>query len=79
MVFGNVDNVPSIFKDFNHQQMTEFEDSGVINFNFSNGGIGQFNFTTSCFDTNLESSITVVGEKGSIKIGGQYMNEVVFF
>ena len=27
-------------KDFNHQQMTEFEDSGVINFNFSNGGIG---------------------------------------
>jgi len=33
---------------------------------------------SSVWDTNLESSITVIGEKGSIKIGGQYMNEVSY-
>jgi predicted dehydrogenase len=30
------------------------------------------------WDKNLESSITVIGSKGSIKIGGQYMNEVEY-
>tara|TARA_B100000530_G_scaffold329597_1_gene271799 strand:- start:369 stop:1409 length:1041 start_codon:yes stop_codon:yes gene_type:complete len=75
--FGDIKNVKSIIKDFNHNKMTEFEDSGFINFEFSNGGIGQFNFTTSCYEKNLESSITVIAKNGSVKIGGQYMNEVV--
>jgi predicted dehydrogenase len=30
------------------------------------------------WDRNLESSLTVIGEKGSIKVGGQYMNEVEY-
>lgn len=75
--FGEIKNVNSTIKDFNHNKMTEFEDSGFINFEFCNGGTGQFNFTTSCFEKNLESSITVIAEKGSVKIGGQYMNEIV--
>jgi predicted dehydrogenase len=40
--------------------------------------MGSINYTTSVYDTNLESSITVIGSKGSLKIGGQYMNEVVY-
>lgn len=43
-----------------------------------NGGIGCINFSTSLWDTNMESSITVVGTKGSVKVGGQYMNEIEY-
>lgn len=77
-VFGDITNIKAIFKDFNHKNNTEFEDSGVVNFEFVNGGIGCINFSTSVWDTNMESSITVVGSKGSFKVGGQYMNEVEY-
>ena len=57
--------------------LTEFrEDSGVINFDFVNGGIGCLNFSTSIWDKNLESSMTIIAENGSVKIGGQYMDKV---
>ena len=77
-VFGDIKNIKAIFKDFNHSNNTEFEDSGVVNFEFVNGGVGCINFSTSIWDTNMESSITVVGTKGSYKVGGQYMNEIEY-
>lgn len=77
-VFGDIENIKASFADFNHAASTEFEDSGVVNFEFSNGGLGSLNFSTSVWDTNMESSITVVGTKGSFKVGGQYMNEVEY-
>jgi predicted dehydrogenase len=77
-VFGDIKNVKAIFADFNHSNNTYFEDSGVVNFEFVNGGLGCINFSTSVWDTNMESSITVVGTKGSFKVGGQYMNEVEY-
>ncbi len=75
-LFGDIDNIQGKFADFNHQDSTAFEDSGFVNFSFINGGLGSINYSTSVADKNLESSITIVGEKGSVKIGGQYMNEV---
>ena len=77
-LFGDIKNIKSIIRNFNHQHSTEFEDSGVVHFEFVNGGIGNFNFSTSIFDKNLESSLTIIAEKGSVKIGGQYMNEVEY-
>ena len=56
----------------------EFEDSGFVSFEFVNGGLGSLNYSTSVFDKNLESSLTVIGKNGSVKIGGQYMNEVEY-
>lgn len=77
-VFGDIKNIHATIKDFTHQTMTEFEDSGLVQFEFVNGGIGCINFSTSVWDTNMESSITVIGNKGSLKIGGQYMNEIEY-
>ncbi|CAN5504547.1 Gfo/Idh/MocA family oxidoreductase [soil metagenome] len=77
-VFGDITDINGVFADFNHKETTAFEDSGLVNFRFVNGGMGSLNYSTSVWDTNLESSITVIGSKGSIKIGGQYMNEVVY-
>ena len=76
-VFGDITDVQGVFADFNHQKNTSFEDTGLVNFSFVNGGLGSLNYSTAVWDSNLESSLTVMGSKGSIKIGGQYMNEVV--
>lgn len=75
-LFGDIQNIQGRFADFNHADLTDFEDSGFVNFDFINGGMGSINYSTSVWDNNLESSMTIIGEKGSVKIGGQYMNEI---
>lgn len=75
-LFGDVKNIKSRFFDFNHQITTDFEDSGIVSFEFEQGGAGSLNFSTSVWDKNLESSMTIIGSKGSVKIGGQYMDKV---
>jgi len=77
-LFGDITNINARFYDFNHKTLTEFEDSGMAQFDFIKGGTGSLNFSTSVFDSNLESSMTIIAENGSIKIGGQYMNEVEY-
>ena len=77
-LFGDITGIQGKIKDFNHEGLTDFEDSGTINFQFVDGGTGVLNFSTSCWDQNFESSITILAEKGTIKIGGQYMNEVEY-
>jgi predicted dehydrogenase len=75
-LFGDITNIQGKFKDFTHQDSTDFEDSGFVSFDFVDGGMGALNYSTAVASQNLESSITIIGEKGSVKIGGQYMNEV---
>ena len=77
-LFGDIKDITATFSDFSHHNLTDFEDSGIVQFSFVNGGMGSINYSTSVWDRNLESSLTVIGENGSIKIGGQYMNEVEF-
>jgi UDP-N-acetyl-2-amino-2-deoxyglucuronate dehydrogenase len=75
-LFGDIKNIQAKFADFNHKTSTDFEDSGFVSFDFVNGGMGCINYSTSVWDKNLESSLTIVGSKGSIKVGGQYMDQV---
>jgi len=75
-LFGDIENIKGKFTNFNHKQLTEFDDSGFVNFDFVNGGMGCINFSTSAWNENLESSITIIGENGTVKVGGQYMNEL---
>jgi predicted dehydrogenase len=75
-LFGDIKNIQSKLRDFNHEKLTDFEDSGLVNFDFAKGGVGCLNYSTSVWNQNLESSMTIIGENGSIKIGGQYMDKV---
>lgn len=75
-LFGDIENIAGKFADFTHENSTDFEDSGLVNFDFMDGGMGSINYSTAVADQNLESSLTIIGSKGSVKIGGQYMNEV---
>ena len=77
-LFGDITNINGKFKNFNHTALTEFEDTGIIHFGFVNGGMGCINYSTSVWDKNLESSMTIIAENGSVKIGGQYMDKVEY-
>lgn len=75
-LFGDIQNIKGRFADFNHQEMTTFEDSGMVSFEFVNGGLGNLNYSTAIWDANMESSMTIIAQNGSIKVGGQYMEKV---
>lgn len=77
-LFGDVQNIQARFRDFKHQNNTEFEDSGLVSFDFVNGGMGSINFSTAVNRVNYESSMTIIAEHGTVKVGGQYMNEVEY-
>lgn len=77
-LFGDIRNITSKTFNFGHRDTTDFADSGMVNFDFQKGGMGSLHFTTAVWDKNLESSITVIAENGSVKLGGQYMNEVKY-
>lgn len=77
-LFGDIINITSRLADFNHKDLTDFEDSGIVSFEFKSGGIGCINFSTSVWNQNMESSITIIAENGSVKIGGQYLNIVEY-
>lgn len=77
-MFGDVKKINAILKNSAHQEIIEFEDSGVIALEFENGIIGTINYTVNAYKKNMEGSLTVFGEKGTVKIGGQYLNELVY-
>jgi predicted dehydrogenase len=77
-LFGDITDIQAKFNDFTHKDSTDFEDSGFISFKFVHGGMGCLNYSTAVWDKNLESSLTIIGEKGSVKVGGQYMDKVEY-
>ncbi len=77
-LFGDIKNINARFDNFTHKTNTEFIDSGFVGFEFINGGLGTINFSTSIYGQNMESSIAIIGEKGSVKVSGQYMDQVAY-
>ena len=73
-MIGDVKNVKAFKKNFAHQNIIEFEDTGVVILEFENGVMGTINYTVNSFKKNMEGSLTIFGEKGTVKIGGQYLN-----
>jgi UDP-N-acetyl-2-amino-2-deoxyglucuronate dehydrogenase len=54
----------------------EVEDSGVVSIKWRSGALGSMNVTMLTYPKNLEGSITILGEKGSIRVGGVAVNEI---
>jgi len=54
----------------------EAEDSGAAILKFRNGAIGVIEVTMLTFPKNYEGSITLLGEKGTVKIGGTAVNKI---
>lgn len=54
----------------------EVEDSGVVSIKWRSGALGSMNVTMLTYPKNLEGSITIIGEKGSVRVGGLAVNEI---
>ena len=74
---GDVESVQGHIDTQNHN--IETEDSGAAILNFKSGTIGSLIWTTCVYNKNYEGSITIIAEKGTIKIGGRYLNKIEFW
>lgn len=54
----------------------EVEDTGVLNVKWRNGALGSMSVTMLTYPQNLEGSITILGEKGTVRVGGVAVNEI---
>ena len=77
-MIGDIKSVEAFGKNFHHNDIIEFEDTGVAIVEFVNGAIGTINYTVNSYGKNMEGSLTIFGEKGTVKIGGQYLNELEY-
>lgn len=75
---GDVSEAKAFTGNFTHEGIIDFEDTGVVALKFENGAIGTVNYTVNSYGKNMEGSLTIFGEKGTVKIGGQYLNELEY-
>jgi predicted dehydrogenase len=59
-----------------HREIHPFADTGMVHFALPGGGLGSLNYSTVVWDRNFESTFTLIGTRGTVKLGGQYMNEL---
>jgi UDP-N-acetyl-2-amino-2-deoxyglucuronate dehydrogenase len=72
-LIGPIDKVQAIMST---TRDIEVEDTGVLNVKWRNGALGSMSVTMLTYPKNLEGSITILGEKGTVKIGGVAVNEI---
>jgi predicted dehydrogenase len=77
-MIGDVRNAYALTGNFSHKNIIDFEDTGVVALEFNNGALGTINYTVNSYGKNMEGSLTIFGEKGTVKIGGQYLNELEY-
>ena len=77
-LIGDIKEVKAFTGNYIHQDSIEFEDTGVVIVKFFNGVIGTINYTVNAYSRNMEGSLTIFGDKGTVKIGGQYINELEY-
>jgi len=77
-MLGDVNKVQALIANYAHRESIAFEDTGMVLLEMHSGAIGTLNYTVNSYGRNMEGSLTLFGEKGTVKIGGQYLNELVY-
>jgi predicted dehydrogenase len=77
-MLGDVKRIRAFGANLGHKGIIEFEDSGVVILEFHSGVLGTINYSVNAYNQNMEGSLTVLGEKGSVKVGGQYLNTLEY-
>jgi UDP-N-acetyl-2-amino-2-deoxyglucuronate dehydrogenase len=77
-MFGDIQELRAFTGNYAHQGIIDFEDSGVVILKFYSGAIGTINYSVNSYQKNMEGSLTIFAEKGTVKIGGQYLNELEY-
>ncbi|HEX7845260.1 MAG TPA: Gfo/Idh/MocA family oxidoreductase [Chitinophagaceae bacterium] len=77
-LLGDVEDISGFRKNIAHQRIIDFEDSGVVSLQMKNGMLGGLNWSLNSFQKNMEVSLSLITENGSIRIGGEYMNKIEY-
>ncbi|HUC81465.1 MAG TPA: Gfo/Idh/MocA family oxidoreductase [Flavisolibacter sp.] len=77
-LFGEIKTVKGFSANFAHKESVEFEDTGTAALQFSSGALGTFNWSVNAYQKNCEIALTIVAEKGTLRIGGENLNEVQY-
>jgi predicted dehydrogenase len=77
-LFGEVKTVNAITKNFNHQGQIEGEDTGVVMIELESGAVGTINYSVNSLIKNVEGSLTIIADKLTLKIGGEYLNTIAY-
>lgn len=77
-MIGDVTKAYALTSNLGHTDIIEFEDTGAVALAFNNGAIGTINYTVNSYKKNMEGSLTIFAEKGTVKIGGEYLNELEY-
>jgi UDP-N-acetyl-2-amino-2-deoxyglucuronate dehydrogenase len=77
-MLGEVQQLSSLRRNFAHKEIIEFEDSGVVMLEMKNSSIGTINYSVNAFSKNMEVSLTLIGEYGTVRIGGEYLNKLEY-
>ena len=72
-LIGPIDKVQAMMST---SRDIEVEDTGVLNIRWIDGVLGSMSVTMLTYPKNLEGSITVLGEKGTVRIGGVAVNNI---
>lgn len=72
-LIGPVEKVQAMMSTFRD---IEVEDTGVLNVKWRNGTLGSMSVTMLTYPQNLEGSIIILGEKGTVKVGGMAVNDI---
>ncbi len=75
---GELKEVKGYVANKAHGNTIETDDTGVFSFITKAGVPGTLHYTTNAFGQNMEGSVTLFAEKGTIKIGGSYLNSVEY-
>ena len=75
---GEEKSLKGFRKNAAHGKSIEFEDTGVLAVEMLSGAIGTIHYSVNAVDKNQEVSLTLVGEKATIKLGGEYMNDILY-
>lgn len=76
-LLGDVKDVKAITRNYEHP-VNDIEDTGVVIIEMLGGAIGTLNYTVNSYEKNMEGSFTIFGKKGTVKIGGQYLNTIEY-
>jgi len=77
-LLGDLDQCFTLKKKLSNRADIEFEDTVVVAAEMKSGIVGSMYFTINAYQSNMEGSLTLFAEKGTLKIGGQYLNELEY-
>ncbi len=77
-LLGDIAEIKGFVANAAHEGVIEFEDTGAIAVKMQNDILGTINWSANGFEENAESGLTIIAEKGSLCIGGEYLNKLIY-